>query len=148
MKMAIMKCRPTSDLLDIRGEMSRVFDDFFVRRPSLRVLRNVGWSPNIDIADTDEEITLKAELPGMTKEDVDVSITDNILTLRGEKKQEQETKKENYHRIERSYGSFQRIFTLPKSIQSDKIKANFKDGILNINIPKAEEVKPKQIAIE
>ena len=146
--MAIMKCRPTSDLLDIRGEMSRVFDDFFVRRPSLRVLRNVGWSPNIDIADTDEEITLKAELPGMTKEDVDVSITDNILTLRGEKKQEQETKKENYHRIERSYGSFQRIFTLPKSIQSDKIKANFKDGILNINIPKAEEVKPKQIAIE
>ena len=83
----------------------------------------------------------------MTKEDVNISITDNILTLKGEKKQEKEVKEENYHRIERSYGSFQRSFTLPVKIQHEKVKATFKDGVLNISIPKAEEVKPKQIEI-
>ena len=145
--MALMEWKPTSDLLDIRNEMNRTFDDFFGRRPSWIALRERAWSPNVDIAETDEEITVKAELPGMTKEDVNISITDNILTLKGEKKQEKEIKEENYHRVERSYGSFQRSFVLPMGIQSEKVKATFKNGVLNINIPKAEEVKPKQIEI-
>ena len=144
--MALMEWKPMSDLLDIRHEMNRIFDDF-TRRPFHIGLRESGWNPSVDIAETDEAIVVKAELPGITKEDVNISITDNILTLKGEKKQEKEIKEENYHRIERSYGNFQRSFTLPAKIQHEKVKATFKDGILNINIPKAEEVKPKQIEI-
>ena len=144
--MALMEWKPMSDLLDIRDEMNRIFDDF-TRRPFRIGLRESGWNPSVDIAETNEEIVVKAELPGMTKEDVNISITDNILTLKGEKKQEKEVKEENYHRIERSYGSFQRSFTLPVKIQHEKVKATFKDGVLNISIPKAEEVKPKQIEI-
>ena len=145
--MALMEWKPTSDLLDIRNEMNRTFDHFFGHRPSRIVLRKGVWSPSVDIAETDEEIAVKAELPGMTKEDVNISITDNILTLKGEKKQENEIKEENYHRVERSYGGFQRSFALPTGIQPEKVKATFKNGVLNINIPKAEEVKPKQIEI-
>ena len=145
--MALMEWKPMSDLLDVRHEMNRIFDDFFGRRPTPVIFRESAWSPNVDIAKTDGEIVVKAELPGMTKEDVHISITDNTLTLEGEKKQENEIKEEKYHRVERSYGKFQRSFTLPKGIQAEKIKASFKNGILNINIPKAEEVKPKQTEI-
>jgi HSP20 family protein len=145
--MALMEWKPRSDLLDVRHEINRIFDDFFGHRPSRVTFRESAWSPNVDIAKTGEDIVVKAELPGMTKEDVNISIIDNTLTLEGEKKQENEVKEENYHRVERSYGKFHRSFTLPKGIQHEKIKANFKNGILNINIPKADAIKPKQIEI-
>ena len=98
--------------------------------------------------ESDDEIVLKAELPGIELKDVEVLIKDNILTLRGERKFEKEEKKENYHRIERSYGAFQRSFTLPATVEQDKVKAKMKDGILEVRLPKAKEAKSKKIEIE
>jgi len=106
-----------------------------------------SWTPAVDIAEHDDEYKVKVELPGVNKEDVKITLESNILTIRGEKKQEKETKKENYHRVERSYGSF-RSFTLPTTVKSDKIDAVYKDGILSVSLPKAEEAKPKQIEVK
>ena len=106
------------------------------------------WMPTIDIAETENDIVVTAELPGVEQENVDITIADGVLTLKGEKKEEQEVKKENYHRIERNYGSFQRSISLPAGVQSDKAKAAYKDGVLRITMPKTEEVKPKQIKID
>jgi HSP20 family protein len=105
------------------------------------------WSPSVDVSETKDNVVIKAEIPGMTKDDVKISIQDNVITLKGEKKQEKEEKDANYHRIERSYGSFCRSFTLPAAVKADKIKATYKDGILNVTLPKTEEVKPKEIPI-
>jgi len=107
-----------------------------------------AWTPAVDIAEHDEQYLVEVELPGVNKEDVKITLENNILTIRGEKKQEKETRKESYHRVERSYGSFQRSFTLPTTIKSDKIDAAYKDGILQITLPKAEEAKPKQIEVK
>ena len=146
--MSIMRWRPTRDLVNIREEMNRLFDDFFSgwseRR---RGLLEGEWAPTIDVAETENDVVVTAELPGIEQDKVDITITDDILTLKGEKQEEQEIKKENYHRIERSYGSFQRSVSLPAGVQSDKAKASYKDGILKITVPKAEEAKPKQIKI-
>jgi len=146
--MAIMRWRPTRDLLNIREEMNRLFDDFFSGWPERRKgLLEGEWAPTIDVAETENDIVVTAELPGVEQDGVDITITDDILTLKGEKKEEREVKKENYHRIERSYGSFQRSVNLPTGVQSDKAKASYKDGVLKITVPKAEEAKPKQIKI-
>jgi len=131
----------------MREDMDKLFDNFFSARPSRTGLLEGAWQPSVDISETDDEIIVKAELPGLTHDDVNISLTDNVLTLKGEKKQEKEDKGENYHRVERSYGSFQRTFTLLSSVQSENTKATFKNGILTINIPKTEEAKPKEIKI-
>jgi len=137
-----------SDLFGIQREINRMFDTVF--RYDTRDDENVfnAWTPAVDIAEHDEQYLVKVELPGVNKDDVKITLENNILTIRGEKKQEKETKKENYHRVERSYGSFQRSFTLPTSVKSDKIDAVYKDGILQIALPKAEEAKPKQIEVK
>jgi len=106
------------------------------------------WTPVVDIAEHDDDYVVKVELPGINKDDVKITLENNVLTIRGEKKQEKESKKENFHRIERSYGSFQRSFTLPMTVKNDKIDASYKDGILTIALPKAEEAKPKQIEVK
>jgi HSP20 family protein len=106
------------------------------------------WAPSVDVAETDEEIVVTAELPGIKQEEVDISIADNVLTLKGEKKEEKEVKEKNYHRIERSYGSFQRSISLPTGVDAGKAKATYKDGILCVTVPKVEEAKPKQIKID
>jgi HSP20 family protein len=143
-----MRWRPSRDLLGIRDEMNRLFDNFFSGLPERRSgLLEGEWAPSIDIAETDNEIVVTAELPGVDQKDVDITITDDVLTLKGEKKEEKEIKKENYHRIERSYGGFQRTVTLPTGVQADKAKATYKDGVLTVNVPKTEEAKPKQIKI-
>ena len=105
------------------------------------------WAPACDIFETDNEIVVKAELPEVKREDVKVSIEDNVLTVRGERKFEGETKRENYHRVERSYGEFMRSFTLPNYVDASKVSADFKDGMLNVILPKRAESKPKQIEI-
>jgi HSP20 family protein len=107
-----------------------------------------AWIPVVDIAEHDDQYVVKVELPGVNKEDVKITLESNILTIRGDKKQEKETKNENYHRIERSYGSFQRSFTLPTTVKNEKIDAVYKDGILSILLPKAEEAKPKRIEVK
>jgi HSP20 family protein len=104
--------------------------------------------PAVDIYETPDSLVLKAELPGVSRENIDIQVRDNTLTLKGERRFEREVKDENYLRIERAYGSFQRAFGLPTLIQQDKIKAVFKDGVLEVTMPKAEEVKPKQVKIE
>lgn len=146
--MALMRWRPMRDLLSIQEEVNRLFDEFFGRFPSRLDIFETGWSPSVDIRETKDDIIVEAELPGIKQDDVSVSITDNVLTIKGEKKQEKEVKEEQYHRIERSYGAFQRSFTLPTVVQADKAKATFKDGVLKVVIPKAEEAKPKEIKIE
>ena len=108
-------------------------------------LRN--WKPAVDIYDNDEKITIKAELPGVDKKDIQVDVKDGILTITGELSHENEVKEENYHRKERASGKFYRSFTLPEGLDPEKIDADYKDGILKIKIPKAEEKKPKEITV-
>jgi HSP20 family protein len=122
--------------------------DGFVRGTGDEDYTLSSWTPAVDIAEHDDEYLVKVELPGVNKDDVKLTLENNILTIRGEKKQEKETKKENYHRVERSYGSFQRSFTLPAAVKADKIDASYNDGILTVSLPKAEEAKPKQIEVK
>ncbi|KPL02355.1 MAG: hypothetical protein AMJ73_08860 [candidate division Zixibacteria bacterium SM1_73] len=145
--MAITRWRPFRDLISIQDEMNRLFDDFFGRPVTRPEWTEAAWCPCVDVSETKDNVIINTEIPGMSKDDVTVSIQDNVLTLSGEKKQEKEEKDANYHRVERSYGSFSRSFTLPTSVQPDKVKATYKDGILRITLPKSEEVKPKQIPI-
>jgi HSP20 family protein len=145
--MAITRWRPFRDVVSIQDEMNRLFDDFF-GRPVLKTGWTEGvWSPTVDISEDKENVIIKSEMPGMSKDDVKISIQDNVLTLKGEKKQEKEEKDKNYHRIERNYGSFCRSFQLPTSVKSDKVKASYKDGVLSVTLPKTEEVKPKEIPV-
>lgn len=123
----------------------QTFGDLF--REGAEGMGNRGWLPAVDIAETENGLTFYAELPGMNKEDVDVTLENNVLTLRGERKFERDAKEENYHRIERSYGSFSRSFSLPSNVKSEACQATFKDGVLRIDIPKAEEAKPRRISI-
>jgi HSP20 family protein len=154
--MSLIRWNPTrelttwpSDLWNIQREINRMFDNFF--RGGMQDDGSFGlsyWTPAVDIAEHDNEFVVKVELPGVSKDDVKITLESNILTIRGEKKQEKETKEENYHRLERSYGSFQRSFTLPSTVRSEKIDAVYKDGVLTITLPKAEEAKPKQIEVK
>jgi HSP20 family protein len=137
-----------SELFGIQREMNRMFDNVFRFDTRDDDAAFTAWTPAVDIAEHEDEYVVKVELPGVNKEDVKITLESNILTIRGEKKQEKETKKENYQRIERSYGSFQRSFTLPTTVKSEKIDAVYKDGILQIALPKAEEAKPKQIEVK
>jgi len=141
---------PFREMASLRREMDRLFGEYFgrVRGTEEEGLVTGTWAPAVDIYETDDKVVLKAELPGLKKEDIDIQIRDNTLTLKGEKKFEKEVKEENYHRVERAYGSFQRSFTLPSTIKQEGIEASFKDGVLEISLPKVEEAKPKQIKIQ
>jgi HSP20 family protein len=146
--MSLIRWRPGRELTTIRDEMNHLFDDFFSGLPERRREMFEGeWAPKVDIAETNENVVFTAELPGVSQDNVDITVVNDILTLKGEKKDEKEIKKENYHRIERSYGSFQRSVSIPAGVQADKAKAIYKDGVLTITIPKAEETKPKSIKI-
>ncbi len=137
------------NLSSIYNRMDRIFDDFFGGGPAF--LRpetgDWDWSPPVDISETGDHVEFRAEVPGLSKEDVSVAVTENVLTLQGEKKQESEVKDETVHRVERAYGRFNRSFTLPKSLRTEQAKASFKDGVLTLSIPKAEQTKPKEIQI-
>jgi HSP20 family protein len=107
-----------------------------------------SWNPKVDIYENDNNFVIKAELPGLEKKDVSIDVQDRVLTLKGERKLENEVKEDNYYRREMSYGRFQRAFTLPANVDSDKITADFKDGLLKIEVPKPEEAKPKNVSIQ
>ncbi len=149
--MAIVRWEPFRDLVSIQGRMNRLFDEAFrgASRPSGEEEEwSLGsWAPAVDIFEQDGDIVLKAELPGVDAKDVDVRVENNVLTLRGERKLDNEVKKESYHRVERAYGSFSRSFTLPTVVDTEKIKAEYRDGVLRVNLPKREEARPKQISI-
>jgi HSP20 family protein len=128
--------------------MNRLFDD--AGRGTYRgdePASTTTWSPAVDIFETDGEIVVKAEVPGMDRKDISLHLENNVLTLKGERRFEKEAKEENYHRIERSYGGFSRAFSIPAMVDEDKIRADYKDGVLKIALPKKEQAKPKQIRI-
>jgi len=147
--MAIVRFQPFRDLMATQREFDRFFREVF---PSAfgepeGELSTRPWAPAVDILENDNNIVVKAELPGVDPKDVEVRVEDNTLYLKGERKFEKETKEENYHRIERSYGSFARSFALPNSIDADKVAAEYKDGLLTLTLPKHEAAKPKTIRI-
>jgi HSP20 family protein len=138
-----------SDILGMQREINHMFDRFFRGGVTDDAELSVNsWMPAVELVEKDEEFIAKVELPGVSKDDVKITLQDNVLTIRGEKKDEKETKNSNYHRIERSYGSFQRSFALPTSVRGDKVDAQYKDGILTIALPKADEAKRKQIEVK
>jgi HSP20 family protein len=148
-RMGLIRWDPFRELSSLQERMNRLFSDFRVRTPlGEEEITQGAWVPPVDIYETSDSIVLEAELPGLTKDNIVVEVKDSTLTLKGDKKFEREVKEENYHRVERSYGGFQRAFTLPSTVQQDKVKAKFRDGILEITIPKAEEAKPKQIKVD
>ena len=136
------------EMVDMRDRIDRLFEEYFGQVPAIRedaLGRN--WAPAVDIYEDKDNIIVKAELPGIKKEDLSIDVKNNVLTLSGERKHEKETKKENFHRMERSYGKFSRSFTLPNSVKVEKVKAQYKDGILDISLPKTEKAKTKAIPI-
>ena len=143
--MAIVRWDPFRDLQE---RMNRMFDDSY-RGTSRGEDWGLGgaWAPPVDIYEKDGNIVLKAELPGVDPKDVDVRVENNLLTLRGERKFDTEVQRDSYHRVERSYGTFSRSFTLPTVVDQASIKAEFKDGMLQVVLPKREEAKPKQIQV-
>ncbi|HAK88841.1 MAG: hypothetical protein A2077_01550 [Nitrospirae bacterium GWC2_46_6] len=150
--MSIVKWSPLKELEEMRKDMDRLFDEFFspvTRRRIGRLKPEMGVIvPNIEMYDRKNEIVLKAELPGVSKENIDLTITKDSITLKGEVKKEEEIKEEDYYASERSYGSFTRTIALPAEVDSEKSKASFKNGVLEIVLPKREEAKPKEIKIE
>ncbi len=147
--MAIVRWDPFRDIISLRERMDKMFEDSLSRfRMPEEATMQTFWSPAVDIYETDENIVLKAELPGVDKSEVSVEVKDNTLILKGERKREKELKEENYHRIERSFGTFVRSFSLPVTVKQDQVKAKFKDGVLEVTLPKSEEAKPKQVKVE
>jgi len=138
--------RPFKELERIRKEMDNIWDTLFEKRP-VRADGVSEWMPSLDLSETKNSYIVNAEIPGIDPKDVEISLVDNVLTIKGEKKQEKQEENENYHLIERSYGSFTRSFRLPVQVQSDKVKATYKNGVLKITLPKTEEAKKKEIKI-
>jgi HSP20 family protein len=147
--MTLIRWRPMRDMMNIQEEMNRVFDRFFSRDDwgDENLLDSTNWYPHVDICEDKDNFTLSAELPGMKKDEIHITFTDGKLAISGERKQEEEKKDKNYHRVERVYGKFYRAFHIPTKVKGDKISADFNDGILTINLPKVEEVKPKEIEV-
>jgi HSP20 family protein len=145
--MAIVRYNPFHDLRTIQDQMNRLIDLAW-NRESGEDIREGAWQPPVDIYEDEHAVIIKAELPDVDQKDIEVKIEDNTLILRGERKQDESIRKENYHRIERFYGSFQRSFALPITIDREKVKASCEKGVLTITLPKREESKPKQIDVE
>lgn len=145
--MAIVRWEPFRDLLTTQDRFNRLFNDHFANAFGGDQLNAKGWTPAVDIYETDQNLVIKAELPGIDPKDLEVRVEDGTLYLKGERKYEREVKEESYHRVERSYGSFARTFSLPRTINTEDIKADYKDGILTLTMPKREEAKPKTVKI-
>ncbi len=141
----LTRWEPVREMITLRDAMDRLFDDAFTRPINMSA---VSAMPAIDMYQDDENVVVKAQLPGLSNDDVQISVTDDILTLRGEFKQENEEEGKSYHIREQRYGTFERTISLPTDVQVDKAKALFEKGVLTITLPKAEKVKPKTISIK
>jgi len=139
---------PFRDLLDIHAHMNRVIDDFLGSRTRRDAAIERGWVPAIDIRETKDELVVAAELPGLQEKDIHLSIVDNVLSLRGQRRPLEEVSEEDYHRIERWTGTFERHVQLPVPVQADKVRATYREGVLEVRLPKVEESKPREIRIE
>jgi HSP20 family protein len=146
--MTLVRWDPFRELEDMSDRLNRM-----ISRPALprtngkETMVVADWVPSVDVSETDGDYQIKAEIPDVKKEDVKVTVEDGVLTIQGERKQEKEEKGKKYHRVERSYGSFVRSFTLPDLVDEEKVKAEFKDGVLNLHLPKSEKAKPKAIEV-
>ena len=146
--MALARWTPMGNLQSFQNEMNRIFNEFFRGGNGEEAGSELStWTPPVDIHETDDALVIKAELPGISKDDISIDVHQNTLTLRGQRKHEAEVKQDNYHRMERAYGTFQRSFVLPTMIDQEKVQATFKDGVLELHLPKLESAKPRRIAI-
>jgi HSP20 family protein len=145
--MQLMPWRPFGELGSIRSEMERLWNKFLGETPFARSFTE-EWSPSVDISETKDKLVINAELPGLDATDVNVSISGDLLTIKGEKKKEEEEKDEHHHYMGRYYGSFKRSFQLPVNVKTDKIEAAFDKGVLKVTLPKTEEAKKKEIEIK
>ena len=148
--MALVRWEPVRELTSLQSEMNRLFNTFF-DTPTATGGNGGGavrrWVPSMDLVETEEHFVLRADLPGLTEEDVSIELEDNVLTVAGERKAEHEEKKEGFYRMERSFGHFRRSLTLPEGVDAEKIAATFDKGVLEVRIPKPEERKPRRVAI-
>jgi HSP20 family protein len=147
--MALVRWDPFRELEEVSDRLNRMFARPAASQTSGKETMIVAdWTPSVDISETEGEYQIKAEIPDVKKEDVKVTVEDGVLTIQGERKHEKEEKGKKFHRIERSYGSFVRTFSLPDVIEEEKVKADFKDGVLNLHLPKSEKAKPKAIEVK
>ena len=144
--MNIIKYDPFREMRSLQDEVNRLFASSFSRGDN--DLMRGAWSPSVDIFENQNEIVLEAELPGMKPEEVEISIENNVLTIHGERKFEKKDENDNFHRVERSYGSFTRSFTLPPTVRSENAQAEFENGVLRLTLAKREEAKPRRIEIK
>jgi HSP20 family protein len=145
--MSITRYDPFRDLKTLQDEVNRLFSTNFSRSFADEGIARGAWTPNVDIYENKDEIILEAELPGMNREDFELTIENNVLTLRGERRFEKKDDSDNYHRVERSYGSFTRSFTLPQTVSPENVTAEYKNGVLRVALRKREEVKARRIEI-
>jgi HSP20 family protein len=139
---------PFREFERMRTDMDRLWDSFFEGGLRKRGGEGGEWLPSLDVSETKNDLVVKAEVPGMDAKDIDISLSDGVLTIKGEKKQEKEEKEDDYHLVERSYGAFVRSVRLPREVLDDKVNASYKDGVLKITLPKSEEAKKKEIKIK
>ena len=143
--MAIVRWDPWRELASMQEEMSRLFERTF---GGLRPAKGIRWAPAVDMYDRDAALVVRAELPGVKAEDVDVSLVDNSLRIRGEKRAKEEVKEENLYRMEQFYGSFERVIPLPSEVKAEEVSAAFESGVLEITLPKVKAAKPKEIKVQ
>jgi len=134
-----------SGLSNLQEQVNRLFEGTFPRRADQSAL--TSWAPAVDIYETENELVVKADLPDVNEKDIDVRVENNTLTVRGERKFDEKTEKDNYLRVERTYGSFSRSFSLPNTVNNEAIKADYKNGVLTVTLPKRAESKPKQVKV-
>jgi HSP20 family protein len=146
--MSMVRFDPFRDLAILQDRMNRLFNEAHSPRQSDDLMNRGTWTPAVDIYEVEGALVLKAELPDMRREDIDVSVENNTLTLRGERKLDREIKQENFHRIERAYGSFVRSFSLPNTVDAARIGAEYKNGVLTVKLPVREDAKPRTISID
>jgi len=140
---AVVRFDPFRDITTLRDEMNRLFS----RTLGEGAAAGSAWTPAVDIFDTAEAIILKAELPGLSPDDIDIEVDDNVLTIKGERRFEDKVEEGRYYRLERAYGQFSRSVTLPQGVKADEISATFDQGVLQVRVPKADEVKPRKISV-
>lgn len=145
--MQLVKWNPMRDMLSFNNRADRIFNDFFYPSRGMQMSKDSNWNPRVDIYEDEDAIVLKAELPGVEKDNIVVDVEGMVLTLKGERSSDNEVKEESYYRRERTFGSFERRFNLPDNVDPEKITADYKDGILKLGIPKPEENKPRQITV-
>jgi HSP20 family protein len=145
--MAIVRWDPGRDIDSLQGDVNRLFDSFFGRRDAGQANALRRWVPAMDLAETEDQLILRADLPGMERGDIDIEVKDNVLTISGERKAEHEKKGEGFHRIERSFGRFSRSLGLPRGVDAKSVTASFENGVLEVRMPKPEERKATRIEI-